>query len=47
MSEVLSSQLMRDRCVEIPFAGKFLLIGDGQSVIRFIPSLELLTSGPF
>ncbi len=45
MRNVLKTQILRDKCIEIPYAGKFLLVDE--TTIRFMPSLELLTSGRF
>ena len=36
---------MKEKCVEIPYAGKFMLLDE--NTFRFMPTLELLTSGPF
>lgn len=41
----MKSQILKVECVEIPFAGKFLLLDE--ATIRFMPTLELLTTGPF
>ena len=45
MRKVLINQIKRVKCIEIPYAGKFLLINE--ATYRFMPTLELLTTGPF
>ena len=45
MRDVLRNQIIREKCVEIPYAGKFVLLDE--STFRFMPTLELLTTGPF
>ena len=43
--KVLISQVMSKKCIEIPYAGKFMLFNE--TTISFMPTLELLTNGHF
>lgn len=45
MRNVLRNQIKKVKCVGIPYAGKFLMLEEG--TYRFMPTLELLTTGPF